>query len=174
MITDIFWLVVSFYYGLPICLRFCFSLMPFLIVYCYFFIWLNFFAHTKVLNFYLLNLTDFRIVPPCWHRQWRICLQCGRPGFNPGLGRSPRERNGYPFQYSCLENFRTEEPGGLQSMGSQKVRHDWATNTFFEFIVAICHSHDVIQHFWKILGFYFIYLLYVIHSSFFCYLLWIP
>ena len=25
---------------------------------------------------------------------------------------------------------RTEEPGGLLSMGSQKVRHDWGTNTF--------------------------------------------
>ena len=24
----------------------------------------------------------------------------------------------------------TEEPGGLQSMGSQKVRHDWVINTF--------------------------------------------
>ena len=24
---------------------------------------------------------------------------------------------------------RTEEPGGLQSMGSQRVRHDWATST---------------------------------------------
>ena len=24
----------------------------------------------------------------------------------------------------------TEEPGGLQSMGSQKVGHNWATNTF--------------------------------------------
>ena len=24
---------------------------------------------------------------------------------------------------------RTEEPGGLQSTGSQIVRHDWATNT---------------------------------------------
>ena len=27
------------------------------------------------------------------------------PGFIPGLGRSPEERNGYPLQYSCLENF---------------------------------------------------------------------
>ena len=25
----------------------------------------------------------------------------------------------------------TEEPGGLQSMGSQRVRHNWATNTHF-------------------------------------------
>ena len=25
---------------------------------------------------------------------------------------------------------RTEEPGGLQSMRSQRIGHDWATNTF--------------------------------------------
>ena len=24
----------------------------------------------------------------------------------PGLGRSPREGNGYPLQYSCLENYK--------------------------------------------------------------------
>ena len=28
----------------------------------------------------------------------------GAPGLIPGLGRSPGERNGNPFQYSCLEN----------------------------------------------------------------------
>ena len=28
----------------------------------------------------------------------------GDPGLIPGSGRSPGERNGYPFQYSCLEN----------------------------------------------------------------------
>ena len=28
----------------------------------------------------------------------------GAPGSIPGLGRSSGERNGYPFQYSCLEN----------------------------------------------------------------------
>jgi len=26
------------------------------------------------------------------------------PGSIPGLGRSPGEENGYPLQYSCLEN----------------------------------------------------------------------
>ena len=30
----------------------------------------------------------------------------------PGSGGSPREGNGYPLQYSCLENPTTEEPGG--------------------------------------------------------------
>ena len=28
----------------------------------------------------------------------------GNTGSTPGLGRSPREGNGNPFQYSCLEN----------------------------------------------------------------------
>ena len=28
----------------------------------------------------------------------------------------------------------TQEPGGLQSMGTQRVRHDWATNTFTAFV----------------------------------------
>ena len=28
----------------------------------------------------------------------------GELGLIPGLGRSPGEGNGYPFQYSCLEN----------------------------------------------------------------------
>ena len=27
-------------------------------------------------------------------------------GFDPWVGRCPGEENGYPLQYSCLENFR--------------------------------------------------------------------
>ena len=30
----------------------------------------------------------------------------------------------YPLQYSCLENSMDREPGGLQSIGLQRVRHD--------------------------------------------------
>ena len=41
-----------------------------------------------------------------------------------GLGISPGEGDGNPLQYSCLENSMAEEPGRLQSMGSQRVRHD--------------------------------------------------
>ena len=130
---------------------------------------------------------------------WNSCgIFVGNLGSIPGLGRSPGEGNGYPLQYSGLENSMdcvvhgiiksqkrlsnfqfhffggflvaqlvknlpavqetrvwsqgwedplekemathssilawkipwTEEPGGLQSMGSQRVRHDWVTNTF--------------------------------------------
>ena len=45
-------------------------------------------------------------------------------GLNSGLGRSPGEGHGYPLQYSCLENPWTEESGGLQSIGSQRVGHN--------------------------------------------------
>ena len=39
-----------------------------------------------------------------------------------------REGDGTPLQYSCLENPWMEEPGRLQSMGSLRVGHDWATS----------------------------------------------
>ena len=40
-------------------------------------------------------------------------FNAGDPGLNPGQGRSPGERNGYPLQYSCLEN--PMERGGWQT-----------------------------------------------------------
>ena len=48
----------------------------------------------------------------------------GDQGLIPGLGRSPGEGNGNSLQYSCLENPRDGEPGGLPSMGSHRVGHD--------------------------------------------------
>ena len=48
----------------------------------------------------------------------------GDMGSIPGSGRSPGGGNGNPLQYSCLKSSWTEEPGGLQSMGSQSVKHD--------------------------------------------------
>ena len=36
------------------------------------------------------------------------------------------EGNGNPLQCSCLKNPRDREPGGLPSVGSHRVRHDWS------------------------------------------------
>ena len=45
------------------------------------------------------------------------------------VGRFPGEGNDNPLQYSCLENpMDRGDWGRLLSMGSQKVRHDWATS----------------------------------------------
>ena len=57
----------------------------------------------------------------------RIFASAGAPGDAvsiPGLGGTPGEKHGTPLQYSCLENPWPEEPGGLQSLGSQRVAHD--------------------------------------------------
>ena len=43
-------------------------------------------------------------------------------GSTPGSGRSPGEGNGYPLQYSCLENSMDRGAWRvIQSMGSQRV-----------------------------------------------------
>ena len=45
--------------------------------------------------------------------------------------------------YSSVLAWRipwTEEPGGLQSMGSQRVGHDWATNTHTQLINTHTHT----------------------------------
>ena len=38
----------------------------------------------------------------------------------PGLGRSPGEGNGNPLQYLAWKTPWTEEPGGLQLLGSKE------------------------------------------------------
>ena len=68
----------------------------------------------------------------CWCRSVGKEFACnvGDPDSIPGQGRSPREGNNYPLQYSCLEDFMDRGAWQLQSKGSQGVRHDWVTNTF--------------------------------------------
>ena len=53
-----------------------------------------------------------------------VCLQCGRPGFDARVRRSPGEGNGNPSGTLAWRIPWREEPGGLQSTGSQRVEHD--------------------------------------------------
>ena len=63
------------------------------------------------------------------------------------LGRSLGVRNGNPLQYSCVKNSISEEPGGLRSVGSQRIGHNWAcmhaitlsfTNTLEVKVAQLC------------------------------------
>ena len=48
----------------------------------------------------------------------------GDKGSMLGLGRFPRGGNGNSLQYYCLKNLIDRGPWGLQSTGSQRVRHN--------------------------------------------------
>ena len=59
------------------------------------------------------------------------------------VGRSPREGNGYPLQYSCLKNsmdrgawWATVWGGGLK-----RVRHDWTAFTHFQTLDSSSFKH---------------------------------
>ena len=52
------------------------------------------------------------------------CRRCPGWGWIPGSGRSPGVENGNPLQYTCMWNSMDREPGGLQSMRSQRIRHE--------------------------------------------------
>ena len=56
------------------------------------------------------------------------------PGSILGSRRFPGEGNGNPLQYACLGNPMHRGAGGPQSMGLQRVRHNRATNIFFDFL----------------------------------------
>ena len=55
-------------------------------------------------------------------------LQCGRPEFDPCVRKIPWRRAWQPIPVFLPGEFpRTQKPGRLQSMGSQRVGHDQAT-----------------------------------------------
>ena len=61
------------------------------------------------------------------------------------------EGNGNPLQCSCLENPRMGEPGGLPSMGSHRVGHDWSDLVAAVAAAGIKHISQVE---WKTVRFY--------------------
>ena len=65
-----------------------------------------------------LQLISFRL-------KKKIHLPCGTRGFDPWVGKIFWRRALQPTPVVLsAESPLTEEPGGLQSMGSQRVRHD--------------------------------------------------
>ena len=62
---------------------------------------------------------------PWWLRWQIICLQCRRPGFDPWVKKIPLVKE--MATHSSILAWKipwNEEPGRLQSIGSQRVRHN--------------------------------------------------
>ena len=67
---------------------------------------------------------------PLWRSGQESACQCGRCGFNL-CQKDPLEEE--MTTHSSILAWKipwTEEPGGLQPMGSQRVGHNWPTNIF--------------------------------------------
>ena len=64
-------------------------------------------------------------------------------GSIPGLGRSPGEGNGYRSSILAWRIPWTEEPRGLQSMGSQRAGQDWAHTHFTS---VLCFKWNCLLH----------------------------
>ena len=73
---------------------------------------------------------------PCGSAIKNLPARTGDMGLIPRLGRSPGAGNGNLLQYSCLGNPMNRGACGLQSMGSQGVRHDLATKQQQQLIMA--------------------------------------
>ena len=84
---------------------------------------------------------------PRWHSALRKepACHCGRywgHKFNPWVGKIPWSRKWQPAAV-FLEIPWTEEPGGLQSMQSQRVTHDWVHTHTHTHVLELRH-HDFI------------------------------
>ena len=103
-------------------------------------VWFNDFILLPIVCFFLLprrrQWHPTRVLLPGKSHGWRSLEGCSPWGcwgsdtterlhFHFSLS-CTGEGNGNPLQYSCLENPRDREPGGLPSMGSHRVRHDWS------------------------------------------------
>ena len=84
--------------------------------------------------------------------------------FKPWVGKIPLEKE--MAIHSSILAWKipwTEEPGRLQSMGSQRVGHDWATNTFallnewVELDVSeVSSKSNILRSFKILLNFFFV------------------
>ena len=87
--------------------------------------------NTRILSFKILSCSDWLWASlglpwgfPCGSAGKESAYNVGNLGSIPELGRSSGEGNGYPLQYSGLENSMD------YSRGSLRVGHSWVTFTF--------------------------------------------
>ena len=63
---------------------------------------------------------------PLWLSWWRICLQCGRLGFYPWIGKIPSRKGQLPTPVFLPGEFH-----GLYGPWGHRVRHNWETYISF-------------------------------------------
>ena len=87
-----------------------------------------------------LLVEEYQYRVPRWFSGKESACQCRIHGFDPWVRKIPWRRKRQPHSnILAWEIPWTEEPGRLQSMGSQRVRHDLATKQQqYELLVVAC------------------------------------
>ena len=67
---------------------------------------------------------------PWWMRGKDFACHAGDAGSIPGFGKIPWRKAQQPTPVFLPGESQTEEPGGLQSMRSQRVGHDWSNRAY--------------------------------------------
>ena len=84
---------------------------------------------------YFFPISNGNNILPCWLRWWRICLQYGRPVFDPWAGKIPWRREWLPTPVFLPGEFLGQRNLVSYSPWGHK---DWATNIFiFSYVIVI-------------------------------------
>ena len=85
-----------------------------------------------------MRLPVFFIGIPCWLRQYSVCLQWGRPGFDTWVVKIPWRRKWQPPPILMPRKFHgwrsLVAPGGLQSMG-YSTTYEPSSNVAIKFCI---------------------------------------
>ena len=99
-------------------------------------------------HFILLNSNSKILVGnmgfPCSSVGKESACNAGNLGLIPGSVRSPGEGNGTHLSILAWRIPWIEEPGCLQFMGLQKIRHNWETNTSVSEWVKVAQSYPML------------------------------
>ena len=95
-------------------------------------------------GFLKLGTTDiWGWITPRWLGSKESTCQCRRHRFNPWVGKYPGEGNGYPLQYSCLENHMERGAWwatvhGVTKSDTTKGLNNNINNSLFGIICPVC------------------------------------
>ena len=85
---------------------------------------------------YFFPISNGNNILPCWLRWWRICLQYGRPVFDPWAGKIPWRREWLPNPVFCSGEFHGQRslvdysPGVAKSWTQLSDFHSLIGNNF--------------------------------------------
>ena len=101
----------------------------------------NIFVHWFYSNHHFFSVLISSLHFPGGSDSKESAYKAGNPGSIPGLERCPGEGNGYPFQYSCLENSMDRSLVGCSPWGCKESETTEQLTLFYEMcLLRSCYN----------------------------------